>query len=185
MSDINYVIAGCVKNDQRSQTVFYNTYQSKIRGYIIKKMGSDEYVDEILSMTFERAFAKMHLFNGTGSIEGWLLTIVRHCMYEVINKITKQKSTRTFYTEHVGYLAEVNEICFTDSTSEFHTNELVDSIKKILPKNEYAVFMAFYEGYSHREIAEKLNITEGTSKWYMFEARRKIHKKIASGDLVI
>lgn len=148
-------------------------------------MRSDEYVDELISMTFERALAKIHLFNGSGSVEGWLITILRHCMYEVIVKEQKQKSSGTYYPENFDYVAEVNDIFVTDSTSQFNTSDLMAAIKGILAKKEYAVFMAYYEGYSHKEIGEKLSITSGTSKWHMFEARRKIHAKIAAGDLVI
>jgi RNA polymerase sigma-70 factor (ECF subfamily) len=64
-------------------------------------------------------------------------------------------------------------------------NDLLTKIKEILPKKEYIVFMAYFEGYNHREIAEKFNLTEGTSKWYLFQARNKIKEKISNGFLVV
>ncbi len=182
MCDINQIIVGCIKNDQRSQTEFYNLFHNNLRRYIVKRMRSDDYVDEILSLTFERAFAKMHLYKGTGSIEGWLKIMVRHCMYDLINKKVKERSTGTVYIE---YIAEMGNIYFSDTSSDFHTTDAFSFIKTILAKKEYAVFMAFYEGFSHREIGDKFDISEGTSKWYVSEARRKIQEKIDSGDLVI
>ena len=123
MSDLTHIIAGCINNDQRCQTAFYNAYQPLIRGFILKRMQSDEFLDDIVSMTFERAFAKMALYKGTGTMEGWLLTIVRHCMFEVIKKSNKEEASGLCYPENLSYIADINEIYFGDSTSELSTND--------------------------------------------------------------
>jgi RNA polymerase sigma-70 factor (ECF subfamily) len=187
MTDLTFMINGCIKKDHRSETLFYNTYQTRVRYFVIKKMKTNEYVDEIISMTFERALNKIHLYSGTGSIVSWLFTIVRHVMFEVINKIDKRKLSGVSYKkpEHLNLIAEVNNIWSTDSSSELVVNDLLTKIKEILPKKEYIVFMAYFEGYNHREIAEKFNLTEGTSKWYLFQARNKIKEKISNGFLVV
>jgi RNA polymerase sigma-70 factor (ECF subfamily) len=56
--------------------------------------------------------------------------------------------------------------------------EIMNLIKR-LPPATHAVFVLYaVEGYNHREIAEQLNISEGTSKWHLSEARKTLQKQI-------
>jgi RNA polymerase sigma-70 factor (ECF subfamily) len=56
--------------------------------------------------------------------------------------------------------------------------EIMELVKK-LPPATHAVFVLYaVEGYNHREIAEKLNISEGTSKWHLSEARKFLQQQL-------
>jgi RNA polymerase sigma-70 factor (ECF subfamily) len=53
------------------------------------------------------------------------------------------------------------------------------NLVKRLPPATHAVFVLYaVEGYNHREIAERLNISEGTSKWHLSEARKTLQKQV-------
>jgi RNA polymerase sigma-70 factor (ECF subfamily) len=183
MRDLTQVIDGCLKNDRQSQNEFYNMYSSILRGSIIKRMKSDECVDELLSLTFQRAFAKLHLYDWRGSITGWLLTILKHNISDYIK--AKNRGVDEFLPIEFESFAEEHGLCTASPMSDFYVENTLENIKKVLVMREYLIFVAYYHGYTHREIAHKYTISEGTSKWYVSEAKRKIREKIDSGELVL
>jgi RNA polymerase sigma-70 factor (ECF subfamily) len=64
--------------------------------------------------------------------------------------------------------------------SRINTNELLEYIRKLPPATQ-AVFNLFvFEGYSHKAIAEAAGISEGTSKWHLNEARKKLKQMITT-----
>jgi len=178
------IIYGCKNNDPRSQVELYNTYKSFVHGFVIKRMKTSEYVDEITSMVFERVFAKINQFNGINNLRPWISVIVKRVMYEVIVKIKKEQSSPLVYTKSYDWLLD-NDDTLRDNSNDLHYSDLLATVKNLLNEKELIVFMACYEGYNHKEISELYNMSEGTSKWYLFSARKKIKNKIASGDLVI
>ena len=118
-----------------------------------------------------KIFSKIELFSFEGSFKGWMKRIM---VNTAIDKYRKRKNE--------PYPVEINEnLNLTDNEdiiSKMNKDDLLKLIQK-LPTGYRTVFnMYVIEGYSHKEIAMKLEISEGTSKSQLFKAKQYLQKMI-------
>ena len=62
--------------------------------------------------------------------------------------------------------------------NKMKTAELLDQVRRLAPATQAVFNLYVIEGYSHKEIAQLLNISEGTSKWHLSEARKNLQQLI-------
>lgn len=127
---------------------------------------TEEEAVEILNSGFLRVFTKLHTFNFTGSLEGWIRRLVFHSIADYYRKSDKK----------VRFLP-VEDWDAPTSTSALHQLYFEDMVGLIdqLPKATREVFWLYaVEGYNHVEIGERLGISNGTSKWHLSNARQKL-----------
>lgn len=122
---------------------------------------------EAVNSGFLKVFQQIHQFNGQGTLEGWMYHIVRNTIVDVQRKKVK-------YTAMEGVSIEDSlHNSIADNISEhLHAIDLL-KLLNTLPEATKMVFNLFaIEGFKHQEIAKMLNISEGTSKWHVSEARK-------------
>jgi len=127
---------------------------------------------DILSHAFIKVFKSITSFNANkGSFHSWLKRIVINEALDLI----KQRSR--FCSEE---LDEVYDPGIANSIFEKTDADQIMRMIKQLPPATHAVFTLFaIEGYSHKEIAQQLGISEGTSKWHLSEARKTLQLKLS------
>jgi RNA polymerase sigma-70 factor (ECF subfamily) len=169
------LIKGCVENDRRSQELLYKRFFA-LALRIVRRYSSDEETQlHIVNEGFLRVFTKISNYQGTGSFEGWLGKLIFH---EVSNHFRKKQSNFKFIEVDSNHTQAVrnqghDSLEYADLEAEV----------KALPEASQKVFMLFaIEGYSHKEISEKLNISEGTSKWHVSNARSILKKRLTKRD---
>lgn len=180
------IIEGCKENDHISQTKLYDMFRTKMYYYVLKicnNNNDEDFIDHVLSMSFSRVFQKIHQFNYQGSFEGWIRIIVRGEIYTYL-KNNKNYKDRYLVMDVFKYIEEENEHkrlqnnVFVDrnpnGSDELIMKEYLDYIENRLSPREFSVFKGCYEGFTHKEISEELNISIGTVKWYMNKARTKL-----------
>ncbi len=134
-----------------------------------------EVAEELLNNGFLRAFQKINLYNFQGSFEGWLRKIVFHAVCDYV-KTADKAGTMTALTETHEYVSR-------EDASRLEYEELLALVQE-LPLATRTVFnMYVIEGFNHREIAEALGISDGTSKWHLSEARRQLRVRIEGLEL--
>ena len=166
MSELE-LIQGCIRNDRRSQEQLYKRYFHTMMTMCIRYTRDEDKALLILNDGFLKVFQKIGTFRSEGSFEGWIRRLIYHTMAD-------------FYKKEKSYLrfiqfepADDRSVPATQSDSlEFE--DIVRLLDRI-PDRSAAVFRLFaIEGYSHEEIGEKMNISEGTSKWHLSNAREKL-----------
>ncbi len=168
--ELNALIRGCVENDRSCQERLYKMFYSKMLSMVRRYISHSEQAEEVLQNGFLRAFKKVDTFAFQGSFEGWLRRIV----FNAISDYVKQN---TQYREKV-VLAEKEQSISETAAGRLQYKELIKLVQG-LPESTRNVFNMFViEGFSHKEIANQLNISEGTSKWHVSEGRRLLKEKI-------
>ncbi len=164
------LISGSISNDRRSQEKLYRKYFNRLFTMGLRYTSDEDLVQEITHDAFLKAFKNLEKYQFAGSFEGWLRKIMFHC---VVDHFRAKKSPRFIELDDIRQL-------FDESAAlPWETEELIGHINA-LPDNHKTVFNLFaIEGYSHQEIAEKMGISEGTSKWYLNQARTILKGKIA------
>ncbi len=170
------LVEGCVRNDRRAQEAFYRRFFPAMFRLCLRYAHDEETAISIVNQGFLRAFQKMHTYAFQGSLEGWLRRLVYHAAAEHFRRHAR-------YT-HFLVLEERDaaEPARPDAAfDEAHLLRLIEA----LPRNAQTVFRLYaIEGYSHAEIAERLGISEGTSKWYLSTARQRLREWLATEERV-
>ncbi|MBZ9730447.1 sigma-70 family RNA polymerase sigma factor [Salegentibacter sp. JZCK2] len=163
------LIHQCKKQDIRAQEKLYRLYSGKLFGLCLKYSNNYQQAEDNLQDGFITIFKKINQYEDKGSFEGWMKRIV-------INT-TLQKHRKEKYFEIINEnLLEDPEIEIDDE--EITTDFLLKSIQD-LPERYRQIFNLYaLDGFSHKEIAEMLNISVGSSKSNLARARQILKSKI-------
>jgi RNA polymerase sigma factor (sigma-70 family) len=166
------LIKGCIEKNALAQKHLFEKFARKMMGVSLRYCDSTEEAEDILQDAFISIFKNISSFNGTGSLEGWIRKIIVNTALTHIRKNKKFKQNID--------LASVEFML----PSVSHLNESLDAkdllkIIQTLPLGARTVFnMYAIEGYTHKEIGELLDISEGTSKSRYSRAKAYLQKVI-------
>ena len=167
------LIQGCIAGERAFQTKLYNLFAPKMLGVCLRYAKNREEAEEILHEGFLKMFTHISKFKGTGSFEGWVRKIMINCV--LARHRNKSHLRPIIGLDTLGYDPQSE----TDIASDLDAKELLSLIQS-LPAAYRLVFNLFvFEGYKHREIAETLGISEGTSKSNLSDARRFLRKALS------
>lgn len=167
------LIEGCKAGECWAQKAIYESYAPVMLGVCVRYLGEKEAAKDALQEGFIKLFGNIGTFAGTGNFGGWARRIFVNACLEQIRKNQAYNLTDTI-ENHLHALAEEEDSGVRGLSAE----ELLFCITK-LPKTHRAVFNLFaIEGYSHREIAEMLQITESTSRTLFSRARGMLKEMV-------
>lgn len=172
--ELENLIAQCKKQDREAQSLLYSRYADVLFGQCLKYAANYDDAKDYLQDSFITIFAKINQYKGKGSFEGWMKRIA---INTVLQSYRKKREVPL-----------QNEELLRIKESSFELEEVVDTelplsflfrIVQELPEKYRLVFNLYVlDGYSHKEIAEMLNIAEGTSKSNLSRARENLANKI-------
>lgn len=141
----------------------------------LRYMNDRSLAEDVVNMGFLKCFQKIEKYTFQGSFEGWLRKIVLRTALDTLRSNEK-------YTEKVVF-AEKEQYIEKDHAERLYYDQLLELVNT-LPKTTKLVFnLSVLEGMQHKEIAEALGISEGTSKWHLSEGRRILKEKIEKLNL--
>lgn len=163
------LVSGCAANDRKAQEALYRRFFPEMMRMCKRYSSDDDTAIGIVNNGMMRVFKKIHLYEHKGSLEGWVRKIVYHSMADYFRENAKYLHFLVL-DEHNELPAQVTgaDVCFEA--------DILEAVKT-LPAASGEVFRLYaIEGFSHAEIAQKLNISEGTSKWHLSSARQKLRE---------
>lgn len=166
------VIRGCVAEDRRSQQTVYETYYPLMLAIVRRYIRDEEEVLDVLNQGFIKVFKKINQYHFENSFEGWCKRIIINTALDHLRATKRYKDLFSFEAIMPSYQV-YNDGLNTMSIEELH--KIIDSIS---PISKVVFNMFAIDGFSHKEIAEKLNISVGTSKWHLSSARKQIQAKL-------
>lgn len=166
------IISGCKKGDRKAQEKLYKNYYRAMMTICLRYAKNDEDAVEVLNNGFFKVFKNIQRYDSMQSgLYTWIRTIVVNSCLDFI----KQKQR----LEKVSGLNEDAEVHIDPEViSKIQTNELLEQVRKLAPSTQAVFNLYVIEGYNHKEISEMLNISEGTSKWHLSEARKNLQQLI-------
>ena len=172
------LIKRCCKNDPRAQQELYEKYAPKMYGVCLRYACNKEIAQDLMHDGFITVFSKISSFRGEGSFEGWLRRIFVNTALGHLRK-----------TDIIGQAAEreaAGQFGSTEATAveQMTETELLRCIAE-LPDGYRAVLNLFaIEGYSHKEIAAMLNISEGTSRSQYLRAKVFLQRLLQKEEII-
>lgn len=169
--ELKDIIAGCLKNKLKAQEQLYRKFSGQLFGVCLKYTSTKQEAQDQLHDGFLLILEKLSSYKFEGSFEGWAKRIV-------INNILQQYRKKVF-TEQIAenhYIEENDEPDLSELNLDI---EFLEQLINDLPKQYQLVFKLYaLENYSHKEIAENLDISVGTSKSNLSRARNLLKTKI-------
>lgn len=170
----NDILAGCKAGKRESQYSLYQRFSPVMMGVCLRYCQSREEAEDIMQEGFIKVFSQIGSFRQEGSLEGWIRRImVNHALNN--------------YRKNQKYLVHDKLDDLTDDVSDpaqegdgypYSLEELLKAVQA-LPSGYRMVFNLYvFEGFSHKEIATELHITENTSKTQLMKARKYLQKKL-------
>jgi len=162
------IIKACAENDRIGQEQLYRLYFTSMVVMCRNYMTNEEDILSVVNDGFLKVFVNLTKSPVLTNVEGWIRRIIYNTMID-------------FHRSLKSYKANISLVdTIFDSTVSQSPDEDTDYIFRLidkLPDVTKTVFTKYaIEGYSHREISEYLNIRENTSKWHLFEARKKLRE---------
>ncbi len=162
---------GCLQGTPSVQKEVYERFYPKMLRLCLRYVKETTAAEDVVIIGFMKVFDRIHQFSGTGSFSGWIRRIM---VNECLMYLEKEKN---LYKE-IGLEGVLPAPVMVAPTDGFAVEDLTKLINA-LPEGYRTVFNLFaLEGYSHHEIAEKLNISENTSKSQLSRARNHLQKMI-------
>lgn len=163
------LIEGCKKNDAKAQAQLYKLLSAKLFGVCLKYSSNYAEAQDNLQDGFLIIFNKIEQFNFKGSFEGWAKRIM------INNALQKYRGMR--FLEVVSH--DIPEEESVELDDENISLDYLIRIIQELPERYRLVFSLYVlDDYSHKEIAEMLDITTGTTKSNLARARQILKEKI-------
>ena len=161
------LVKGCIAKAQTAQKQLFERFSRKMMGVCLRYASRSEEAEDMLQNGFIRVFEKLDTFRATGSLEGWIRKIM---VNESLSWLRKNKAMKmNMDIDDVEYLVPGS----SHVGESMNEKDLLRMIQE-LPTGFRTIFnMYAIEGYSHKEIAEMLGISEGTSKSQY--SRAKVH----------
>ena len=169
------LIEACRKGNRKAQCELYEKYAplmySVCRRYVIELQEAED----VLVCGFTKVFRKIDQFTGEGSFEGWIRRIM------VNESLTYIRRNKSMFLE-----VEIEKAEREPDYQQLHNHLEVEDLHKmidLLPTGYKTVFNLYaIEGFSHKEIAEKLGISENTSKSQLSRARAHLQKMLVQAE---
>lgn len=164
------LIAACRKKQRDAQRQVYDFMAPKLYYTCKRYLKREELIEEAMADTFYTIFTKLDQLKEDKAFEAWARKIaVNQCLLYI-----KRNVNFNIYIEDMGYSAEPSQ----PQSVGLEEEDLLELLNHI-PEGCRTVFNLFaIEGYSHKEIAAMLNVSEGTSKSQLNVSRTKLKELV-------
>lgn len=169
----------CLEKDTLAQKQLFEVYSRRMMGVCLRYSKDTDEAQDVLQMGFIKVFEKLEMYNHKGSLEGWIRKIIVNTALDNIRK--NKKLMNNVEIEKVDYqLQNYNE----NAIDALSAQDLLKVIQ-CMPTGFRTVFNLYViEGYSHKEIADELNISVNTSKSQFSRARAYLQKILIKDEVI-
>jgi RNA polymerase sigma-70 factor (ECF subfamily) len=154
------------------QEELYNRFAPKMYAVCLRYANNADDAQDLLQEGFIKVYKNLHRFRAEGSFEGWIRRVFVNSSIEHFRKKSLQLSTVSDKEENT---IENSDISALDTMAE---KDIIRLIQELSPGYRTVFNLYVVEGYSHKEIGEKLGISEGTSKSQLARAKAILQKKV-------
>lgn len=170
------IVEGCIANNRKCQEQLFKLFYGKMLSVCIRYIPDRDSAQEVLQEGFIKVFDKIGAFDHKGSLEGWVRRIVVNTAIDHIRK-SKKDPFRTdqdddFKLGASDPMVEMEELQLLELKAEL----AMEAIQQLSPAYRTVFSLYVLEDYSHKEIAEKLGISEGTSKSNLAKAKMNLQR---------
>jgi len=173
------ILKGCLTNNAVAQRELYNKYSPKMLAVCYRFAHNREDAEDMLQEGFIKVFSQIHTFENRGAFEGWIRRIVVHTCINILKKNKK-------FNESVDIIHATSLQVREESVPSIVQAKQVVECIRLLPIG-YRTVLNLYaiEGYSHKEIADILEIEESTSRSQYTRAKAMLEDILLRKKIIV
>ncbi len=165
------IVKKCISGDQKAQKELYKMFYSKMMNVCFRYSKNADDSADLLQDGFVKVFMNLKHYDNKGSLEGWIRRIM---VNTAIDFYRKSKNFNVVEDEN-DFILETSKVESEDHIySQFGVSDIMDAIQQLSPVYKTVFNMYVIDGYKHQDIAEHLNISEGTSKSNLAKAKSNL-----------
>lgn len=159
------LIKKITQGDTRAQSQFYDEYSPLVMGICMRYMRDSAMAADVFQESFIKIFEKIHQVKDAAALKGWIRKIA-------VNTSLDHLRSHRFTEPLEAEALELNDQFYADLLDKLSNEAIINAMNR-LPDGYRIIFnLHIIDGYSHREIAEQLQIAESTSRSQLSHARR-------------
>ena len=174
--ELTTIVEACLRGERRAQERLFQTYYGKMLAVCMRYLNDRDSAQEILQVSFLKVFDKLEFFDFTGSLEGWIRRIVTNTAIDHLRKAKKDPflsdQDNDFVTGSSDPMVESEQTALLDLKAQV----AIEAIGKLSPAYRAVFNLYVIEEHTHKEIAEILGISEGTSKSNLAKAKMNLQR---------
>lgn len=167
------LVKACARRERWAQKVLYEDYYSKMMGVCLRYANDDEEALDILHEGFIKVFKHIKKYKPGTSLSAWIRRVMVNTAIDYYRRNVRRR------TENIEQAYDLSTQD-ADAISQCTTQEILESIQELSPAYRAVFNLYVMEGYSHKEIAGLLNITESTSRSNLVKARQKLRVMLST-----
>jgi len=171
------LIKDCAAKDRKAQFQLYRSCYPLLMGVCMRYRRSEDEAAEVLNTGFLKILNNLEKYNKEVPFEAWIRRIMINTLIDDFRKNRKVKELIEYTDfEHEEIFTE--SVDFNTADRMFDAEEIELLIQKLPPMSQKVFNLYAIDGYSHKEVGEMLGISDGTSKWHLSFARKKLKEMI-------
>lgn len=160
------LVQSCLKNDRMAQKNLYDKYKKAMYTLAYRITGDFESANDVLQDAFVKVFRGLKAFRGESTLGAWIKTIVVRTAYSYLRK-------ENMFPEPIENIPPSSQVDW----GHYLDAEYLEQAILSLPEGYRTVFVLVeVEGYTHKEVAQLLGISEGTSKSQLFYSKKRLRE---------
>jgi len=165
------LVKGCIKNDRAAQETLYRLFYAEMLRVCHNYLPDKALAKEAFNSGFLKVFQSIQNFSAqTGELGGWIRKIM---IYTAIDLFRKELKFNTTYTEVI----DTDDYFIAPQVlDKLYFEDILQNIRSLPPATQTVFNLFILDGFTHKEIGEQLSISEGTSRWHLAEAKRKLRE---------
>lgn len=172
--DDSTLIRGCMKNNRASQYQIYKKYSAKFLGILFRYVGNREEAEDLLQEGFIKVFNNLDKYSFNGNFEGWAKRIMVNLTIDYLRKKNRLDNKNISHFEPELNQIPDDEVIEDDIIAQISPTEIISLLNSISPAFRVNFNLYHIEGYTHKEISDKLGISVGTSKSNTSRGRKQL-----------
>ena len=168
------IVYKCREGNKKAMQSLYEAYKRRMLGVCLRYTNDAEEAKDLMHDGFVKVFTSLDKWKEEIPFEGWLTVVIRN---NAINSIRKQGRLNFVNFEQVENQVEYEDINLNENEDwikNISAEDAIDLINSLPEKYKVIINLYALEGMSHKEIAEMLGTTEGTSKSQLSRARQQL-----------
>lgn len=165
------LVKGCINNDRTAQEALYKLFYADMLRVCHNYLPDKELAKEAFNSGFLKVFQSIKNFDvEKGELGGWIRKIMIYTAIDLCRKELKFTSLTLNEQDQDDFFIQPSVL------EKLYFEEILSNIR-LLPYATQTVFnLSVFDGFTHKEIGDQLNISEGTSRWHLAEAKKKLRE---------
>lgn len=175
-NNIQDIINACLKKDSKAEYALYRYCFDLLIPICLRYGKHEDEAVELLNLGFCKILFALEKFKGS-DFNPWAKTLL---VNTIIDEFRKRQKERNFYSEKDIEELHQKQIPFqlNEAESNLNKEELIRLVNALPEMQKLVLNLHVFEGLSHKEIADQLNLNESSSRWHLMNARNELKKKI-------